>query len=84
MEPYELDLDTIVEWATQCAAYEDLEAAAKTLYALYKERQKVEDSDKYRLDSKLAKEYKAKHKKHNKQSDVRKGDTTFAYLHKKH
>lgn len=35
MESYELDPETILEWATEYATYEDLETVAKALYGVY-------------------------------------------------
>lgn len=56
MEAYELDREKIVDWATNYASYDELEAAAKAVYAVFGERRKKERPELHRQ----AKEYKKK------------------------
>ena len=59
METYELEPDKIINWATEYASYEDLEQVAKSLYSIFKTRQKAEKPESY----KGAKQYRKKYNK---------------------
>ena len=59
METYELEPDKIINWATEYASYEDLEQTAKSLYSIFKARQKAEKPELY----KEAKQYRKKYNK---------------------
>lgn len=59
METYELEPDKIINWATEYASYEELEQVAKSLYSVFKSRQKSEKPDLY----KQAKQYRKKYNK---------------------
>lgn len=59
METYELEPDKIINWATEYASYEDLEQTAKSLYSIFKARQKAEEPESY----KEAKQYRKKYNK---------------------
>lgn len=56
MEAYELDKEKIVDWATNYSSYEELEAVAKAVYAVFGERREKERPELHRQ----AKEYKKK------------------------
>lgn len=58
METYELDPDKIISWAINYAGYEDLESAAKAIYAVYVERRKKEFPDKQRSAKQLKNNYR--------------------------
>ena len=59
METYELEPNKIINWAIEYASYEDLEQTAKSLYSLFKTRQKAEKPELY----KEAKQYRKKYNK---------------------
>lgn len=59
METYELEPDKIINWATEYASYEDLDQVAKSLYSVFKARQKAEKPESY----KEAKQYRKKYNK---------------------
>ena len=40
MEAYELDKEKVVDWAINYASYDELESAAKAVYAVFGERRK--------------------------------------------
>ena len=54
MEIHDLEPDVIIGWAEEYASYDELEEAAKKLYAVYKTRQKQEFPE----DASRAKQYK--------------------------
>jgi len=47
MESYDITNENITDWAVNYASYDELKSVATILYALYKERQLIEEPKEY-------------------------------------
>lgn len=66
MEAYELEPDKIINWAVEFAGYDELEQVAKSVYSIYKSRQRTEKPHAYKNAKAYKRHLKKKGRRHGK------------------